>query len=130
MPIFTEITAGVRVSVETFYQANHSNPGQSHYVFAYRITIKNHGEHSIRLLRRHWHIIDSDSTRREVEGEGVVGEQPLIVPGEVYRYVSGCNLNTELGKMFGTYLMERQSDKKLFFVRIPEFRMVVPTKLN
>jgi ApaG protein len=130
MAIFTEVTAGIRVSVETFYQPTHSNPAQSHYVFAYRITIKNDSEQAIRLKRRHWYIVDSDNTRREVEGEGVVGEQPFIAPGETYRYVSGCNLNTELGKMFGTYLMERQYDKKLFFVKIPEFKMVVPSKLN
>lgn len=130
MPTFTEITAGIRVSVETFYQATHSNPAQSHFVFAYRITIWNGSEQAIRLRRRQWFIVDSDGSRREVEGEGVVGEQPFIAPGENYRYVSGCNLNTEIGKMFGTYLMERQMDKKLFFVKIPEFKMVVPTKMN
>lgn len=130
MAIFTEVTAGIKVSVETFYQPTHSNPAQSHYVFAYRITIRNESGHAIRLKRRHWYIVDSDSSRREVEGEGVVGEQPYILPGDTYRYVSGCNLNTEIGKMFGTYLMERESDSKLFFVKIPEFRMVVPCKLN
>jgi len=130
MTIFTEVTAGICVSVETFFQPSHSNPSQSHYVFAYRITIKNDSENAVRLKRRHWYIIDSDNSRREVEGEGVVGEQPYIAPGESYRYVSGCNLNTEIGKMFGTYLMERQLDKKLFFVKIPEFKMVVPCKLN
>ncbi len=128
--IVTEITAGIKVSVETFYQPTHSNPGQSHYVFAYRITIVNESDQTIRLKRRHWVIIDSDGSRREVEGEGVVGEQPFIAAGEMYRYVSGCNLNTELGKMFGTYLMERQIDKKLFYAKIPEFKMIVPFKMN
>ncbi len=126
----TEVTSGIKVSVETFFQPTHSNPVQSHYVFAYRITIINESGESIRLKRRHWYIVDSDNTRREVEGEGVVGEQPHISAGETYRYVSGCNLNTEIGKMYGTYLMERQSDKKLFYVKIPEFRMFVPSKLN
>ncbi len=126
----TEITAGVKVSVETFYQPTHSNPGQSHFVFAYRITIVNESGEDLRLKRRHWYIVDSDNSRREVEGEGVVGEQPFIGNGETYRYVSGCNLNTEIGKMFGTYLMERSGDKKLFYVKIPEFNMVVPNKLN
>ena len=130
MGIITEVTAGIKVSVETFYQPTHSNPAQAHYVFAYRISIQNDSEYAIRLKRRHWYIVDSDNTRREVEGEGVVGEQPHLAPGETYRYVSGCNLNTEIGKMYGTYLMERQFDKKLFFVKIPEFRMVVPSKLN
>lgn len=126
----TEVTAGVKVMVETFFQPTHSNPGQSHFVFAYRITIENDSDYTIRLRRRHWYIVDSDNARREVEGEGVVGEQPLIAPGESYKYVSGCNLNTEIGKMFGTYLMERQLDKQLFYVKIPEFKMIVPSKLN
>ncbi len=126
----TEVTSGIKVSVETFYQPTHSNPVQSHYVFAYRITIINESGGPIRLKRRHWYIVDSDNTRREVEGEGVVGEQPFIETGDTYRYVSGCNLNTEIGKMFGTYLMERQHDKRLFYVKIPEFRMFVPCKLN
>ena len=126
----TEITAGIKVSVETFYQPSHSNPVQNHYVFAYRITIHNESGEDVKLRRRHWQVIDSDSARREIEGEGVVGEQPLIRNGESYRYVSGCNLNTEIGKMYGTYLMERKNDKRLFFVRIPEFKLVVPFKLN
>ncbi len=126
----TEVTSGVRVTVETFYQPTHSNPGQFHFVFAYRITIVNESGEDIRLRRRHWYIIDSDNTRREVEGEGVVGEQPLIANGQTYRYVSGCNLGTEIGKMHGTYLMERCKDKKLFYVKIPEFKLIVPNKLN
>jgi len=126
----TEVTAGIKVTVETFFQPTHSNPVQHHYVFAYRITISNESEESIKLKRRHWYIIDSDNARREVEGEGVVGEQPVIELGQLYRYVSGCNLNTEIGKMYGTYLMERLSDNKMFYVKIPEFRMVVPSKMN
>lgn len=126
----TEVTAGIKVTVETFYQPTHSNPGQNYYVFSYRITIANESEEVIKLKRRHWYIIDSDNARREVEGKGVVGEQPVIHPGEQYRYVSGCNLNTEIGKMYGTYLMERESDNKLFYVKIPEFKMIVPSKLN
>lgn len=128
--MFTEVTSGVKVTVETFYQPTHSSPSHNHYVFAYRITIQNDSEDSIRLKRRHWYILDSSSNKREVEGEGVVGEQPVIAPGETYKYVSGCNLNAEIGKMYGTYLMEKQNDKKLFYVKIPEFRMVVPGKLN
>ncbi len=130
MNMSTEVTSGIKVTVETFYQPTHSNPAQHHYVFAYRITITNESEEVIKLKRRHWFIVDSDNARREVEGEGVVGEQPVLKPGEQYRYVSGCNLNTEIGKMYGSYLMERKSDNKLFYVKIPEFKMVVPTKLN
>ncbi len=128
--MFTEVTAGIKVTVETFFQPTHSNPQQHHYVFAYRITIINNSDETIKLKRRHWYIVDSDNGRREVEGEGVVGEQPTIPPGEQYKYVSGCNLNTEIGKMYGTYLMERSGDQRLFYVKIPEFKMVVPCKLN
>ena len=130
MNLFTEVTAGIKVSVETFYQPTHSTPGFNQYVFAYRISITNDSEYTVQLKKRHWHIVSSDNLHKEVEGDGVVGEQPMIAPGETYRYVSGCNLNSEIGKMYGTYLMERVNDSKLFFVKIPEFKMVVPSRLN
>jgi ApaG protein len=126
----TEITAGVKVSVETFFQPAHSDVLQSTYIFAYRISIENDSEYAIKLLRRHWHITDAYSFKREVEGEGVVGEQPVIEPGSKYQYVSGCDLKTEIGRMHGTYEMERQTDGRLFEVKIPMFEMVAPFKLN
>jgi ApaG protein len=128
--IATEVTAGIKVSVETFYQPSHSNAMQSLFVFAYRITIENASDHSVQLKRRHWFINDSNGTKSEVEGEGVVGNQPVLTPGETYTYVSGCNLTTEIGRMRGTYLMERVADKKTFSVNIPKFDMVAPAKLN
>ena len=123
-------TEGVRISVEVFYQPGHSHPISGEYMFAYRINISNLGEHSVRLLRRHWHIMDASGICHEVEGEGVVGQQPVIEPGASYQYVSGSNLKTEIGKMFGTYLMERINDKHRFFVSIPEFKLIAPYKLN
>jgi ApaG protein len=126
----TKVTSGVKVSVETFFQPQHSDPRMNHFVFAYRITIENHSEHIVQLKRRHWIIIDADGQRREVEGEGVVGEQPILAPGEDYKYVSGCNLNSEFGKMSGSYEMERKEDKKRFKVRIPEFLMITESRLN
>lgn len=125
-----KITEGITISVETFYQPDYSNPMAGEFMFAYRITIENNNSYPIKLLRRHWHILDSNGTRREVEGEGVVGVQPLLDPGESYQYVSGSNLRTEIGKMFGNYLMENQLSKKLFEVKIPEFQMVAPFKMN
>ncbi|HEU4553305.1 ApaG protein [Chitinophaga rupis] len=125
-----KVTEGITISVETFYQPDYSNPVGSEYMFAYRITIENNNTFPIKLLRRHWYIIDSNGTHREVEGEGVVGVQPLLAPSESYQYVSGSNLRTEIGKMYGTYQMENQLNKKLFEVKIPEFQMVVPFKLN
>lgn len=124
------ISEGVEVSVETFYQQDYSNPMQSEYMFAYRIAIENHNSFPVKLHRRHWHIFDSNGTYREVEGEGVVGVQPSLSPGEKYQYVSGCNLRTEMGKMHGTYQMENLNSKTFFDVNIPPFEMFVPFKSN
>jgi ApaG protein len=126
----TEVTQGVKVTVETEYQPSYSSPSQYHYVFTYRITIENQGDFTIQLKRRHWHIHDAAFTTREVEGEGVVGQQPVLEPGQIHQYVSGCNLKSGVGKMLGTYLMERVVDGATFQVIIPEFTMVAPLRLN
>lgn len=126
----SEITYNVKVSVETFYQQKYSKPIEDEYFFAYRVTILNGSEHPIKLLRRHWFIYDSNSIKREVEGEGVIGQQPVLYPGDAHQYVSGCNLRTALGKMTGTYLMERLDDKKQFYINIPQFVLEAPMKLN
>src|SRR6478609_10001110 len=103
----TEITNGVKVSVATSYQKEYSSPVQNHYVFTYKILIENNSEYTVQLMRRHWYIYDANAMVRQVEGEGVVGQQPVLEPGETYEYVSGCNLKTEMGKMKGYYTMER-----------------------
>jgi ApaG protein len=126
----TAITKGIRISVETEYQPAYSNPVQFHFVFTYRITIENLSDHTIQLLRRHWHIHDAGQEAREVEGEGVVGLQPVLEPGDSHQYVSGCNLKSGMGKMYGNYLLERMINGEKFRVQIPEFTMVVPHKLN
>jgi ApaG protein len=126
----TQITDGVRVSIETEYQQEYSSPVQAHFVFNYRIVIENNSEFTVKLLRRHWFIYDANGLMREVEGEGVVGQQPTLEPGTSHEYVSGCNLKTEMGKMRGTYLMERVVDGKQFTVIIPEFMLIAPFKLN
>ena len=126
----TAITQGVKVSVETEYQPEYSSPSQYHYVFTYRITIENNSDYTVKLLRRHWFISDANSIQREVDGDGVVGQQPVIEPGQSHQYVSGCNLKSGIGKMKGRYLMERILDGRNFHVSIPEFNMIVPFKLN
>ncbi len=126
----SKVTEGVIVTVETFYQPDYSNPVNGEFMFAYRITLQNNNPFPVRLLRRHWHIFDSNGTQREVEGEGVVGVQPQINSGEQYQYVSGCNLRTEMGKMYGTYAMQNITSKKQFEVKIPVFDMIVPFKMN
>jgi len=125
-----KVTEGVNIMVETFYQPAHSNPLNSEYLFAYRITIENRTANTLKLLSRHWHIIDSNGTHREVEGEGVVGEQPVIAPGDSYQYSSAANLNSDIGKMYGTYVVENLSNKRKMKVAIPEFQLVAPAKLN
>lgn len=126
----TAITQGIKISVETFFQQDDSFRNSTEYVFAYRITIENKSETTIQLRRRHWYIFDATGLWREVEGEGVVGEQPVIEPGGMHQYVSGCHLQSPVGKMYGTYLLERTSDAFLFDVAIPEFKMVAPFLLN
>ncbi len=126
----TKITDGVQVSVESFFQPEQSSPVHHHYVFNYKIRIHNHSHTSIQLMRRHWFIYDSNGVVREVEGEGVIGLQPIIEAGEYHEYVSGCNFRTEIGKMQGTYTMMRLYDGSEFTVVIPQFTMITPYKLN
>ena len=118
------------MSVETEYQQDYSNPVQKHFVFTYQITIENLSDKTIQLISRHWDIVDISFPKREVEGEGVVGKQPVLEPGQMHQYVSGCNLKSGMGRMSGYYLMERMIDGKRFRVNIPGFDMVVPFKLN
>lgn len=125
-----QVTEGVKIMVETFYQPSQSNPINSEYLFAYRITIENQTIYPVKLLNRHWHILDSNGTHREVEGDGVVGQQPVIQPGDSYQYTSAVNLHSEIGKMYGSYVMENLFNKKKLNIAIPEFRLVAPAKLN
>jgi ApaG protein len=122
--MIAEITQGIKVTVETEYQPSYSSPSQYHYVFTYRITIENQSDFTIQLLRRRWYIHDAGFSTREVEGEGV------LEPGQSHQYVSGCNLKSGLGKMAGTYQMERIVDGATFQVAIPEFTMIAPIRLN
>ena len=125
-----QITEGISIGVECFYQPSQSNPLNSEYIFAYRITIENKSMYPVKLLSRHWHIIDSNGTKREVQGEGVVGRQPTIEPGNSYQYTSAAGLRSDIGKMYGTYLIENLFNKKKLTVIIPEFQLIVPSKMN
>lgn len=126
----SKVTEGIRISVEQFYQPDYSNPIQGEFMFAYRITIENNNDFPVQLLKRHWIIKDSNTENREVEGEGVIGVQPVIAPNEKYQYISGCNLKSELGLMHGSYLMENVHNKQQFHVNIPVFQMEAPSKRN
>jgi ApaG protein len=126
----SKISAGIEITVEVFYQSDYSNPLKGEFMFAYRITIENHNKFNVQLLRRHWFIFDSNAEHREVEGEGVVGVQPILASGEQYTYVSGCNLKTDMGKMQGSYTMQNQYTKQNFTVPIPSFDLIAPAKMN
>lgn len=119
----------VPVEVETFYIAAQSDPAAERYVFAYSITIRNHSSETVRLLRRYWLISDANGKQTEVEGEGVVGEQPQLAPGSSYRYTSGAVLETPVGTMQGHYEMET-SQQERFHAAIPLFRLAMPNILN
>ena len=125
-----QITEGINIMVECFYQPTQSNPINSEYIFAYRITIENTSMYPVKLLSRHWHIIDSIGTKREVQGDGVVGRQPTIEPGDSYQYTSAAGLRSNIGKMYGTYQLENLFNKKKLTVVIPEFQLMVPAMMN
>lgn len=126
----TEITEGVKVSVEAEYQPDYSSPSQYHYVFTYRVTIENNSDKTIKVLTREWFIQDVGHKLREVAGEGIVGQQPIIEPGNTHQYVSGCNLKSGIGTMYGSYGIERLMDGKKLTISIPKFQMIAPFKLN
>lgn len=119
----------IQVSVETAYVENQSVPEQSRYVFAYTITIRNTGKMPAKLLTRHWIITDSNGKTQEVRGDGVVGEQPHLQPGESFRYTSGTLLETAIGSMRGSYQMIAD-DGVEFDAEIPAFTLAIPRVLH
>jgi ApaG protein len=102
-PFFYKLTNGIRISVRPVYSHDQSNPLLRRYVFAYFIRIENVGKQTVQLISRHWIISDSIGEQYEVVGDGVVGEQPILAPGEVHEYQSFCNLKSPKGSMEGSY---------------------------
>lgn len=123
-------THNIEISVEAKYWPQHSMPKENHYFFVYFITIENKSDFSVQLLRRHWDIFDSVGDRRTVDGEGVVGETPVLEPGQQFKYNSGCNITSDMGYMKGYYTFVKLLDGKEFNVNIPVFDLIVPAKLN
>jgi ApaG protein len=119
------VTRGISVSVEPTYLEANSSPDNSQYVWAYRVTIENQGQETVKLLSRHWMITNSRGELNEVKGPGVVGEQPILKPGESYAYASGAPLNTSWGMMGGSYQMQSASGE-LFDIEIPTFSLDIP----
>jgi len=119
----------IRVDVETAYVSTQSDPGENRFVFSYTITIRNQGGLPAKLLSRHWVITDSNGKVQEVRGEGVVGEQPHIKPGDGYRYSSGAVLETPVGSMHGAYQMINDEGES-FDAPIAPFRLAMPGVLH
>jgi ApaG protein len=119
----------ISINVNTAYLAEQSDPSSDRYVFAYTITIANTGTVSAQLISRHWIITDADSVTQEVKGLGVVGEQPLLRPGESFEYTSGTAMATPVGTMHGTYQMVAEDGNK-FDAEIPVFTLSMPRILH
>lgn len=119
----------IRVQVQSEYLADQSNPSESRYVFAYHVKITNEGAETARLLTRHWVIMDGEARVQEVRGDGVVGEQPQLAPGESYEYTSGTVLETPVGSMHGSYGMIAE-DGQRFEAPIPAFTLAIPRVLH
>ena len=125
----SEEHSGIRIRINTRYLPEQSLPQYKKFVFSYTITIHNEGDQTAQLISRRWKITDANGAIQEVAGIGVVGEQPILAPGEEYTYTSGTVLETETGTMEGAYQMRADSDE-LFDVAIPAFTLIPPHRLH
>lgn len=123
---YTALTRGVRVTVRSQYLADQSKPERGHYVWAYRVTVANEGKETVQLLKRTWLITDGQGRTQRVHGDGVVGEQPVLEPGESFEYTSGTPLATPSGFMRGTYHMQASDSGEAFDIAIPGFSLDSP----
>lgn len=123
--MYEQTTREIRVTVKPFYLEDQSEPDENHYVFAYQVTIENQGGHVVQLRNRHWKITDALGRTQEVHGAGVIGEQPVLNPGESFEYTSGTPLPTASGIMVGRYEMVT-TEGEAFDVAIPAFSLDSP----
>ena len=129
MPVSSALTRGIRVSVTSAFRPDRSEPGQVRWLFSYTVRVANEGDVPAQLVSRHWIITDATGEREEVVGDGVIGQQPRLSPGEQFEYTSFCILKTPHGSMRGTYRMVR-ADGATFDARIAPFALVVPGAVN
>ena len=122
-------TRGIRIQVAGFYVPERSSPQENYYFFAYKIRISNSGTETAQLISRVWIITDANGEQQRVEGPGVVGEQPVLAPGESFEYTSFCPLSTSLGSMEGSYAMKTDAGE-MFDARIDSFLLAVPHAVN
>ncbi|MCE2390647.1 MAG: Co2+/Mg2+ efflux protein ApaG [Proteobacteria bacterium] len=123
------ITNGLRVFVRSRYVPERSRPARSEYFFAYTIKIENLGSETVKLISRHWIITDAEGQQEEVQGPGVVGEQPTLRPGESFEYTSACPLSTPFGSMRGSYQMATEGGGR-FDAEVAAFRLAQPFAIN
>ncbi|HVO16813.1 MAG TPA: Co2+/Mg2+ efflux protein ApaG [Alphaproteobacteria bacterium] len=123
--MYAEITRSIKITVKPVYLEDQSSPSENHYVWAYHIRIENEGSRTVQLINRYWRITDALGRVQEVRGAGVVGEQPVLRPGETFEYTSGTPLSTPTGFMAGTYEMETP-DGERFNVKVPLFSLDSP----
>lgn len=123
--MYSETTRSIKITVRPFYLDQHSSPADNHYVWAYHVRIENRGSEIVQLRNRHWRITDGFGRLQEVRGPGVVGEQPVLAPGENFEYTSSCPLATPSGFMVGDYEMETRNGEN-FLVQIPAFSLDMP----
>jgi len=125
-----QVTKGIKISISTNFEGTHFENKMIHFVFSYTITIENQSNETVQLIRRHWDIFDSLNSMEVVEGEGVIGMKPILLPKQVHTYTSNCFLTSQMGSMKGFYDMVNFSSGKQFQVKIPIFQLVVPAVLN
>jgi ApaG protein len=125
-----QVTRGIKISVETAYEGSFLKDNIFHYAFTYEIQIENQSKSAVQLLTRHWKIIEALNKTQYVNGNGVVGKKPVINPGEIHRYKSGCLLSSAIGAMKGAYIMIDFTSTKKFNVEIPPFKLSAPFVLN
>lgn len=125
--MYSETTREIKVTVKPVYLEDQSSPHENHFVWAYHVRIENLGGQTVQLRARHWRITDANGRLQEVRGAGVVGEQPVLKPGECFEYTSGTPLGTPSGIMMGSYQMETGNGEK-FEIKVPAFSLDSPSQ--
>lgn|SRR5690606_22886412 len=128
--MITQITKGIKISVETSFEGTFFKNYKMHFAFGYRITIENQSKDSVQLSSRHWQVFDALNNVEVIDGEGVIGKKPVIKPGETHTYSSGCLLTSPIGAMRGHYNMINFTSTRRFRVYIPTFKLCAPFALN
>ena len=128
--MYTATTKDIKIVVDPRFEDGHSKPDNAEFVFSYTIQVFNQSDSPVQLISRQWIIFDAIGQKRKVEGDGVIGQQPIINPGQTFTYSSWCPLASEMGYMRGLYTMVNLETTEVFDVEVPKFNLIFPTKLN